>query len=98
MRKVQKGRSGNRPAGSSGDPSGATGSAGAPEGPDTSSLTDEENLDIVRAIHEVDACEICHGEKGGVPGNENIVTVDGVKKIACDYCSVAIDRPMKYED
>jgi len=29
-----------------------------------------------------DACQICHGAKGGVPGNENIV--DGVT--ICDYC------------
>ena len=55
-------------------------------------MTDKENLDIVRAIHEMDACEICFGEKGGVPGNENIVTVDEVEKIACDYCTSAITR------
>ena len=60
---------------------------GAPEGTDAGSLTDKENLDIVRAIHEVDACEFCHGTKGGVPGNENILTIDGVKMIACDYCT-----------
>lgn len=29
-----------------------------------------------------DACEVCRGECGGVPGNENIV--DG--KVMCDYC------------
>lgn len=29
-----------------------------------------------------DKCSICHGSKGGVPGNENIV--DGV--VMCDYC------------
>ena len=29
-----------------------------------------------------DNCEICHGIKGGVPGNENII--DG--KRVCDYC------------
>lgn len=29
-----------------------------------------------------DDCEVCHGTKGGVPGNENIV--DG--KVICDYC------------
>ncbi len=55
-------------------------------------MTDEEKLDIVREIHETDACEICHGEKGGVPGNENILTIDGVKKIACDYCTAALDN------
>ena len=30
-----------------------------------------------------DKCQICHGNKGGVPGNENIE--NGV--ILCDYCS-----------
>jgi hypothetical protein len=50
-------------------------------------LTDEEKLDIVREIHEVDACQVCHGAKGGVPGNENIVTVDGKKVVMCDYCT-----------
>lgn len=29
-----------------------------------------------------DACQVCKGEKGGVPGNENIV--DGI--VMCDYC------------
>jgi len=31
---------------------------------------------------ELDACTVCHGSKGGVPGNENIV--DGV--VMCDFC------------
>jgi hypothetical protein len=30
-----------------------------------------------------DACEVCKGERGGVPGNENII--DGV--VMCDYRS-----------
>ena len=30
----------------------------------------------------LDKCSICHGEKGGTPGNENVV--DGV--VMCDYC------------
>ena len=40
-----------------------------------------------------DKCEICHGNEGGVPGNENIhyVSVDNKHKtysvIVCDYCS-----------
>jgi hypothetical protein len=46
-------------------------------------MEEKEALDIVREIHEVDACEICHGEKGGVPGNENII--GGV--VMCDYCT-----------
>lgn len=29
-----------------------------------------------------DDCEICHGSKGGVHGNENVI--DG--KVVCDYC------------
>lgn len=31
---------------------------------------------------EKDACEKCHGEKGGTPGNENIVK----GRVLCDYC------------
>lgn len=33
-------------------------------------------------------CEICHGTKGGVPGNENII--DG--KVICDYCHAELPR------
>jgi hypothetical protein len=29
-----------------------------------------------------DACQVCDGERGGTPGNENVV--NGV--IVCDYC------------
>lgn len=29
-----------------------------------------------------DACEICRGAKGGVPGNENVIK----GKRVCDYC------------
>ncbi len=35
-----------------------------------------------------DACEICHGEKGGVPGNENVLEIGGKRTVVCDYCSV----------
>lgn len=35
-----------------------------------------------RCRHQRDRCEACSGERGGVPGNENIV--DG--KVLCDYC------------
>lgn len=39
-----------------------------------------------------DRCEVCHGTRGGVPGNENII--DG--KVMCDYCtSDAIDNRKK---
>lgn len=34
-----------------------------------------------------DACEICDGSRGGVPGNENIVESCGEKITMCDYCS-----------
>lgn len=33
-----------------------------------------------------DHCEVCHGRRGGVPGNENIL--DGVT--VCDYCSATL--------
>jgi len=32
------------------------------------------------------ACQVCMGTKGGEPGNENIIVVDDVKVIMCDYC------------
>lgn len=35
------------------------------------------------AVQPKDNCENCQGEKGGVPGNENIVN----GKVLCDYCS-----------
>jgi hypothetical protein len=64
--------------------------------PSADDLTEKEALDIVREIHEFDACEVCLGENGGTPGNENIATIDGVKKVLCDYCHVklVIDRSM----
>ena len=34
---------------------------------------------------EKDGCEICQGENGGVPGNENII--GGLT--VCDYCTSA---------
>jgi hypothetical protein len=33
-----------------------------------------------------DNCELCEGEKGGIPGNENIGWVDGKRTVVCDYC------------
>jgi hypothetical protein len=38
---------------------------------------------MVISVKEVDACEVCGGLNGGVPGNENI---EGTT-IMCDYCS-----------
>lgn len=35
------------------------------------------------AVQMSDNCENCHGEKGGVPGNENVVN----GKVLCDHCS-----------
>lgn len=43
-----------------------------------------------RAHFYRDHCEICHGRRGGVRGNENVVGWLGV--IMCDYCHV------EYED
>jgi hypothetical protein len=37
------------------------------------------------AAPQRDNCELCHGTRGGVPGNEN--RVDG--KVICDYCHAA---------
>lgn len=31
-----------------------------------------------------DNCQICHGDNGGVKGNENII--DGI--VMCDYCHI----------
>lgn len=39
---------------------------------------------------EKDACEICHGESGGTPGNENII--EG--KVVCDYCHAKMMEPI----
>jgi len=36
---------------------------------------------------QIDECEICSGEKGGVLGNENVI--DGIK--ACDYCHAELE-------
>lgn len=36
-------------------------------------------------MSEKDKCQCCLGEKGGVPGNENVLA-DGT--ILCDYCTV----------
>jgi hypothetical protein len=33
---------------------------------------------------EKDCCSVCHGEKGGVKGNENIIEGN----LMCDYCTV----------
>jgi ribosomal protein L37E len=35
-----------------------------------------------------DNCEVCHGRKGGVRGNEN--RIDG--KVMCDYCTVEFQK------
>lgn len=38
-----------------------------------------------------DNCQVCHGAKGGVPGNEN--RIDG--KIMCDYCHYKYEETLK---
>ena len=37
-----------------------------------------------------DKCDHCHGQKGGYRGNENIVFVEGVRRILCDHCTYAL--------
>jgi hypothetical protein len=33
-----------------------------------------------------DKCKICQGNRGGVPGNENVLVTEGIHCILCDYC------------
>lgn len=40
-----------------------------------------------RKLRVRDHCEVCHGERGGVRGNENVEEVDGQRVVMCDYCS-----------
>jgi len=54
---------------------------------------------------DLDNCEVCNGERGGVPGNEN--SINGV--VVCDYCTADMmsglidypeylgELPLKYE-
>lgn len=44
-------------------------------------------INEVKARLKRDACEICSGTRGGVPGNENIVQSCGESVVMCDYCS-----------
>ncbi len=55
-------------------------------------MKDKDALQIIKEVHELDGCAFCLGERGGVPGNENIVTIDGAKWLACDYCTSDLDR------
>ena len=41
-------------------------------------------LTKTKMIKEHDNCYICHGSRGGVKGNENII--DNI--VLCDYCMV----------
>lgn len=45
-------------------------------------LRDELKTQIDHELERRDDCERCHGERGGVRGNENFV--NGV--LLCDYC------------
>lgn len=42
-----------------------------------------------RQAQAKDACEVCKGAKGGTPGNENILVVNGKPVVVCDYCHAA---------
>ncbi len=50
-------------------------------------MTSEKTLASMRRrrrrVDHRDKCEKCHGEKGGTPGNENIVN----GRVLCDYCT-----------
>lgn len=35
-----------------------------------------------QVIPQLDECTVCHGNSGGVPGNENIIAGE----LVCDYC------------
>ena len=43
-----------------------------------------ELANMIRQLVIPDNCQKCHGERGGVRGNENVV--GGV--VLCDYCSM----------
>jgi hypothetical protein len=45
----------------------------------------------IEGVRHMDGCQFCKGAKGGVAGNEN--NYQGV--VACDYCSVLVDRILK---
>jgi hypothetical protein len=54
------------------------------DGTDTQGLSDVEicRRDLVR----YDSCQLCYGEKGGEPGNENIYMQEPEHVLVCDYC------------
>lgn len=33
-----------------------------------------------------DDCDVCEGARGGIPGNENLIRIDGEFTSMCDYC------------
>ena len=37
-----------------------------------------------------DVCQLCRGARGGVPGNENVIPLAGLKVTVCDYCHAAL--------
>lgn len=47
-----------------------------------SQKTPKPTNERTESVSSLDACEVCLGTRGGVPGNEN--NVDGT--IMCDYC------------
>ncbi|WP_156480918.1 hypothetical protein [Variovorax sp. PAMC 28711] len=64
---------------------------------DWSSPMVDRKLQGVGRTYARDACKICNGDRGGVPGNENVI--DCV--VMCDYCHAdqmefkALDRVRK---
>jgi hypothetical protein len=49
-------------------------------------LTDDQRIDAVeRALDHHDRCQVCHGEKGCIPGEERVLS-DG--RIVCVYCHI----------
>jgi hypothetical protein len=53
-----------------------------------SQITMEEFRNLLPLIDAVSKCEICHGESGDTPGNEN--WVNGV--CICDFCAAAQEK------
>jgi hypothetical protein len=41
---------------------------------------------LLPLISQECACERCHGARFGIPGNENVVIIDGVEVTLCNKC------------
>lgn len=53
-----------------------------------STINLEEFIELLPLIDAVSKCEICHGESGDTPGNEN--WIDGM--CICDFCAAAQEK------